>query len=60
MKLNALDRVRFVPDAHDEAVFGFSRDLQAIGHRFAFDDERVVTGGREWARDISEHAELSV
>src|ERR1051326_41870 len=43
MKLHAPDWILFVPHAHDLALgFGLGGDLQAIGNRIAFDDQRMI------------------
>ncbi len=48
MELDAPDGVLFVAEAHDLAFgFGFGGDLEGVGQRVAFDEERVVAGGGE-------------
>ena len=45
-----MDRQFTVLQPHDQTVLGFRRDLQHVGQVFALDDQRMVAGGREWAR----------
>ncbi len=48
MELDAPDGELFVAEAHDFAFgFGFGGDLEGVGQRVAFDEERVVAGGGE-------------
>lgn len=44
VELHTMDGARFVRQSHDEAVFGFGRDGEAVGQRFPFDDQRMVAG----------------
>src|SRR5919107_5998962 len=47
VKLDALDRVLAVPDAHDRAVLGPAGYDEALRHGVGLDHERVVPGGLE-------------
>ena len=50
MELHPLDGHVAMSQAHQQAIFGLGDDLQTVGHRVAFDDERVVAGRREGIR----------
>src|SRR5277367_6640790 len=54
MELHTFEFVTTMPQAHDDAVFGFSGDGQLAGERLAFNDQRVITRGSEWLCQISE------
>src|SRR5579871_392079 len=47
MKLNALDQKLPVPHTHHFALFRLRRDLQAVRHGIALDDQRMVARGLE-------------
>lgn len=56
MELDALDRQRFVPHAHDLAVIERSRrDDEALRQRFALHHERMVAHALERVRHALEH-----
>ena len=50
MKLHALDRQRFVSDAHDFTVVGPRGDSETVWKTGALDDQRVVARGHEVLR----------
>ena len=47
MELHAFDFVAAVAEAHDDAVVGFGGDGKLARQRFFFDDQGMVTRGRE-------------
>src|SRR6266478_8493303 len=54
MKLDALDGIAPMAQAHDLAVLGPGRDLERVRHRLAHDRERVVTRGDEGVAEARE------
>jgi len=55
MELDAFDFVAAVPEAHDDAVFGFGGDGELAGQRFSFDNERVIARGGKRVRQFAEN-----
>ena len=60
VELDAVDGEVTVGEAHDFAFGGFGGDFQAGREGFAFDDEGVVAGGFEGARQAGEDILASV
>ena len=60
VELDAVDGEVAVGEAHDFAFGGFSGDFEAGGEGFAFDNEGVVAGGFEGARETGEDILASV
>lgn len=56
VELDAVDGAGGVAQAHDEAVPRFGCDDQIRGHRFAFDDQRVITGRGDRRGKVAEDA----
>ena len=56
MELHTLDQLFFVTQAHDGAVFQPSGDFKALRQGFFFDDQGMITGGKEGRGQATEHA----
>lgn len=56
VELDAVDRFCFMGEAHDEAIFGFRRDFEVCGKRFAINDERMIARGVKRGRKSGENA----
>ena len=57
MVLDAFEGKGLVADAHDFAVFGASRDFEAVGERLLFEGEGVVTHRLEILRNSTDGME---
>src|SRR5689334_20502389 len=51
MKLNPLDLFGLVPHRHHQTVGRLGGDLETIGNRFPFDDQRVIPAGVKTLRN---------
>src|SRR5215472_142103 len=54
VELDAFDFVAAVTEAHDDAVIAFRGDHELARQRLPFNNERVITGGRERVRQLAE------
>jgi len=56
VELDAFEFGAAVPDAHDDAVFGFGGDGELARHGFAFNDQRMIARCGERVGEFAEDA----